>query len=75
MRAATAAEKRKASAGGSRAPSAKELEHHLAFIQKQREYQVAHATGSGSAEISPDLSALTDLAHVMMNANEFVYIN
>ena len=53
----------------SRRPTPKELESQLAFLQRQREYHVAHASRSA------DLAALTDLAHVMLNANEFVYIN
>ncbi len=52
----------------SRAPSAKELDRSLAFFEKQREY---HAPRTSKA----DLAALTDLAHVMLNSNEFVYIN
>ena len=46
-----------------RPPSKKELDSHLAFLRKQRSYHGA------------DLPALTDLAHVVLNANEFVYIN
>jgi hypothetical protein len=53
----------------SRRPTPKELESQLAFLQRQREYHVAHASRSA------DLAALTDLAHVMLNATEFVYIN
>jgi len=62
----------------SRSPSEKELQGNLEFMKKQREYQVAKATGSGSganAEQSVDTGALIDLAHVMLNANEFVYVN
>ena len=47
----------------SRAPTEKELASYLTFFQKQRAYH--HA----------DLPALTDVAHVVLNANEFVYIN
>jgi len=54
----------------SREPERKEMEQSLAFLQKQRDYHTTRASGSDSA-----LAALTDLAHVMLNANEFVYIN
>jgi hypothetical protein len=62
----------------SREPSQNELNGNLEFLRKQREYQAAKASGSGSgssSEQSADLGALTDLAHVMLNYNEFVYIN
>jgi Protein of unknown function (DUF1553)/Protein of unknown function (DUF1549)/Planctomycete cytochrome C len=49
-------------------PSQKELESNLAFIQRQRGYHSARASDAA-------LAALTDLAHVMLNTNEFVYIN
>jgi hypothetical protein len=42
----------------------------IEFIQKQRAFQAAR-----KAERSAELAALTDLAHVMLNTNEFVYIN
>ena len=62
----------------SRKPTRKELEKSQAFLRKQREYH-AFRTGSafvaGSAAESAALAALTDLAHVMLNASEFVYIN
>jgi hypothetical protein len=54
----------------SREPQRKELDQSLAFLQKQRDYHTAKASGPDSA-----LAALNDLAHVMLNANEFVYIN
>jgi hypothetical protein len=47
----------------SREPDKKELESFLVFLHERRER-------SGG-----DLGALTDLSHVMLNANEFVYIN
>jgi len=57
-----------------REPERKEMDQSLAFLQKQRDYHTTRASirtsGSDSA-----LTALTDLAHVMLNANEFVYIN
>jgi len=63
----------------SRQPSETELARQIEFIRRQREFQAARtAAGSQSeagSERSPDLAALTDLSHVMLNANEFVYIN
>ena len=53
--------------GLSREPAQKELDNFLAFLQRQR---VSHGSAEGAG-----LAALTDLAHVMLNANEFVYIN
>jgi uncharacterized protein DUF1553/uncharacterized protein DUF1549/cytochrome c len=53
-----------------REPSQKEMDQSLTFLQKQRDYHIRRASGADSG-----LSALTDLAHVMLNANEFVYIN
>lgn len=52
----------------SREPSQKELESNLAFIQRQLSYHTARDSDAA-------LAALTDLAHVMLNTNEFVYIN
>jgi hypothetical protein len=52
----------------SREPVQKELEKNLAFILSQRDYHSARGSDA-------DLEALTDLAHVMLNTNEFVYIN
>jgi hypothetical protein len=51
----------------SREPSASELAGQLEFIRKQREFR-ANAQNA-------DMAALTDVSHVMLNANEFVYIN
>jgi hypothetical protein len=51
----------------SREPAPAELARQLEFIQKQRAFRAA-------AE-NADLAALIDLSHVMLNANEFVYIN
>jgi hypothetical protein len=50
----------------SREPSPRELAGHLEFIRKQREFRK-----DGASEMDP----LVDLTHVMLNANEFVYIN
>jgi hypothetical protein len=52
----------------SREPVQKELEKNLAFILSQRDYHSARGSDA-------DLEALTDLAHVMLNTNEFIYIN
>jgi hypothetical protein len=51
----------------SRAPGTTELEGQLRFLREQREFQAKKANAG--------LAALTDLSHVMLNANEFVYIN
>ncbi len=62
----------------SREPNKSELTGNLEFLNKEREFQAAKASGSGSggsAQQSADLGALTNLAHVMLNFNEFVYIN
>src|SRR5215831_11683471 len=53
-----------------REPSQKEMDQSLTFLQTQRDYHTRRASGADSG-----LSALTDLAHVILNANEFVYIN
>ncbi len=45
----------------SREPSTKELDSNVTFLNKQREQETA-------------LAALTDLAHVVLNLNEFAYI-
>jgi hypothetical protein len=74
--------KRLYSIGLSRDPNQRELQSNLAFLNRQREYHVARSggaggSGSGSGGSAPAINsnALTDLAHVMLNANEFVYIN
>ena len=56
----------------SREPSQKELDSNVAFINKQREYKTARR--AGASEESAILSALTDLAHVTLNLNEFLYM-
>jgi hypothetical protein len=50
-----------------REPDQKESDHFLSFLRGRRDRY-------GSAD-DADLAALTDLAHVLLNANEFVYIN
>ena len=52
----------------SRTPTSQELAQCLSFLQKQ---QVYHHT----RVVDATLTALTDLGHVLLNANEFVYIN
>ena len=61
----------------SRSPREKELRDDLEFMKKQREYYQAAKSGSGSGANAEgaDTGALIDLAHVMLNANEFVYVN
>ena len=50
----------------SRQPSEKELTGTVVFLQKQRAH---HAS-----KPDPVLAALTDLTHVVLNLNEFVYV-
>ena len=52
----------------SRDPSAKEMTESRQFLEKQR----AHHDRQGHAD--PVLAALTDLCNVMVNLNEFVYV-
>jgi hypothetical protein len=63
----------------SRQPTAKELAGQLDFLKKQREFRTARTSGEGSGqgggEQDIDVAVLSDLTHVMLNANEFVYIN
>ena len=54
----------------SREPSPKELDRNVAFLRRQRSY---HAEREGNS--NPELEALTDFCHVVVNLNEFVYIN
>ncbi len=54
----------------SREPSAKELERNIAFLRAQSNY---HRAQSGEGDAT--LGALTDLCDVILNSNEFVYIN
>lgn len=53
-----------------REPDKREIEFNLAFLKKQRE---AHSMESAGA--SAEFAALTDLAHVTLNSDEFVYMN
>lgn len=56
----------------SREPSPPELAGQMEFIRKQREFRAAKALRPGE---NLDLAALVDLSHVLLNTNEFVYIN
>ena len=53
--------------GLSRDPSPKEIQENVAFLNRQ---MAAQTTSS-----SPALEALTDLCDIILNLNEFVYIN
>jgi hypothetical protein len=55
----------------SREPTRVELNLNLGFLQKQREYALAHGAASGDAA---DLAAMTDFAQVILDSDEFVYI-
>jgi hypothetical protein len=55
----------------SREPSFKELDSNVAFLKKQREHQTTNGAGEDKAAVA----ALTDLAHVVLNLNEFAYIH
>jgi hypothetical protein len=52
----------------SREPTAAELTRNMHFLEKQR----AHHAAKGAAD--PVLAALTDLTHVIVNLNEFLYV-
>ncbi len=49
-----------------RAPSATELDQNLDFVARQRDYH--------HAKDDPALAALTDLCDVLLNLNEFIYV-
>ena len=51
-----------------RDPSAREMTDSRQFLEKQR----AHHESKGTAD--PPLAALTDLCNVMVNLNEFIYV-
>jgi len=53
--------------GLSREPTSKELEENMAFLNRQMAAEVKSS--------SPALEALTDLCDIILNLNEFVYIN
>ncbi len=54
----------------SREPNPKELDRNVAFLRRQRSYHAEQEENS-----NPELEALTDFCHVVLNLNEFVYIN
>ncbi len=54
----------------SRDPTSKELETNVAFLTKQRDQEL----NAGAAGKQASLDAITDLAHVVLNLNEFAYI-
>ena len=56
----------------SREPSPRELENNVAFLNRQR--QRATPQNVSVNEETAMRSALTDLAHVTLNLNEFIYI-
>jgi hypothetical protein len=59
----------------SREPSRNELSASLEFLATEREFQSAESGSGEDSERSPEQSALTRLAHAMLNLNEFVYIH
>ena len=67
----------------SREPDQEELETSRALLGEHHEYHLAQVSGSGDVaqesgagfEQRAEIRALTDMAHVMLNSNEFVYIN
>jgi len=56
----------------SREPSPRELENNVAFLNRQRQ-RATPQNASGNQETAMR-AALTDLAHVTLNLNEFIYI-
>ena len=62
----------------SRQPTEKELREDLEFVSHEQSAQAAKAGGSVRADKADDdirLSAMSRLAHVLLNSNEFNYIN
>jgi len=62
----------------SRQPTEKELREDLEFVSHEQSAQAAQAGGSVRADKADDdirLSAMSRLAHVLLNSNEFNYIN
>jgi len=62
----------------SRQPTEKELRDDLEFVNHEQSIQAAQAGDSGSVGKAVEdirLRAMSRLAHVMLNSNEFVYIN
>jgi hypothetical protein len=60
----------------SREPSERELASGLEFLDSEWEWQAAKVSGSGTGSgRGAERAALTNLSHVMLNTNEFLYIN
>jgi len=61
----------------SRDPTKSELEGNLKFLQKQREYHTSKGVAKDESGSAPtvEMAALTDLCDVILNLDEFVYIN
>jgi len=63
-----------------RVPTKEEMSANLAFLERQHQYHRARLTKdkreatSEPENAKADLAALTDLAHVLLNLNEFVYV-
>ena len=53
-----------------RAPSENELQVGLEFLRAERDFHAANTSGLDAHQ-----AALTNLSHVMLNTNEFLYIN
>jgi hypothetical protein len=58
-----------------RQPKESELRSDLEFVGKEEKAEASRATGAATTENDAHLHALSRLAHVMVNSNEFVYIN
>ncbi len=62
----------------SRDPTPREMADNLRFLKEQRAHHAAKppqpAPGAGLAQGDPDLRALTDLCNVILNLNEFLYV-
>jgi hypothetical protein len=57
----------------SRDPNPKELKTDMGFVDNQTQSRLAGVGASAKPDAA--LDALTALAHVMLNANEFIYVN
>jgi Protein of unknown function (DUF1553) len=55
----------------SREPTRVEMELNLKFFNEQRQHALSHGAKSDEAAL---LDAMTDLAQVMLDSNEFIYI-
>ncbi len=63
----------------SRDPTPSELQGNLKFLEKQLAYhqskKAQQTDESAAVKSDPETAALTDLCDVILNLNEFVYIN